>query len=700
MEQRRLDSPSCTLVLSIDGGRAAVSYLGARLPDALPLEELAALGEAATPHGELDVSFADLLFPTYDGLPQDSPALLSSRDGQRQIVALVASFAAASQESLTLLMRDERAGIELSLRIDSTESGPLRWAPTLRNSGDTVLWVDWLASICVPLRLQPAEWQRMHGFWANEFQSVREPLGPSTLSMQSRRGRSSHQSWPGVVAGRCGFANQSGEVLSIALEWSGNHRIESALTSTGAHQLQGGIALQPGELQLTPNECYSPAAALLSYSKQGLNGLRRQTRRYWQARKGPLRRPIHFNSWEACYFNHDAERVLALMDSAAALGAERFVLDDGWMQGRSEAGLGLGDWRCCSHRYPEGLAPLAQRARELDMEFGLWVEPEMATADSQLALEHPQWLIGNPAFRPVSGRGQYLLNLTLPAVRQYILACLDRLVAEASPDYIKWDMNRDLAQIGAESQSSFLAMTQGFYALAESFRRRHPSVQLEVCAAGGARADAGSYHYADRLWPSDSMDPLQRFRVLGNASVFLPPRALGSHVGSVQSATSGASSSLSTRCIVALLGHMGLELDPAALDREERSTLRRWTDFFLEERDWLGTADYHFLDDVGAGSEAVLLMDESAERALLLALQSAYPVSAQSGFAKLPASLRGHRYRIVLRNPQDSGFAQKLPAWHSGEPIHACGDMLHELGLRLPLLRMGECALISLERED
>jgi alpha-galactosidase len=490
----------------------------------------------------------------------------------------------------------------------------------------------------------------------------------------------------------------------------------------GGQQLLAGCALDHDHIELAPGCSWEAPPALLAYSNDGINGLRRQTRRYWMARKPAAGtsgcRPVHFNSWEAAYFDHDCSSTLRLLEAAAELGAERFVLDDGWMRGRTAAGVGLGDWTPCPTRYPDGLAPIATRAAELGLSFGLWVEPEMVTLDSALARAHPDWVVRANSEQTVTGRGQYLLDITLPAVRDNIHSQLVTLLKTAQPDYLKWDMNRDLADLGPRNATAF---TQAWYEMLQRLRKAFPAVQIEACSAGGARADCGALAYTDRIWPSDSMDPMQRFRLFRAINPVLPMSWLGAHVGADPSATSGAALPLSTRCALALLGHMGMELNPSTLTGEERKLLQRWIALYKTERDWLANADIYYLDDPVPGTAVVMLyaadggdredkgdrrdngegdaeVDASAEIALLLVLQSAYPHSGQPPVCRLPRLQSGARYSLELLNPDDCNFAQQRPDWQRGGRHELSGATLRHSGLRLPFLRYGHCALLRLRK--
>ncbi len=274
-------------------------------------------------------------------------------------------------------------------------------------------------------------------------------------------------------------------------------------------------------------------------------------------------RPVHANSWEACYFDHDEERVVALAQACAALGIERFVLDDGWFRGRNDDRAGLGDWTSDPAKYPSGLEPLAGRIVAMGMQLGLWVEPEMVSPDSDLYRAHPDWALALPGRNRPTARSQLVLDMRRAEVRDYLFGALDALLRELPVSYLKWDHNRDLAPAGGAAQ------VLGTYALLARLRSAHPDVEIESCAGGGGRSDAGILPYTHRFWASDNLDAVSRVAIQRGFLAFLPPEVMGSHIGAIPAHATGRCQSLGLRAAVAMPGHFGIELDPRQLDDAE-----------------------------------------------------------------------------------------------------------------------------------
>ena len=705
----RLDAGPSTLIIAMDGTTPFLLYGGSRVSADFNADTAALLQQPLTPHGVLDDYRRLPLYPGDRGVPGLAPALEVAVDGHARLIHLAlddaeGADASGEAQTLSLSLVDERLQLNVVIEVRATPSGLFEYTTTLENHSDGPLDVVRMAAFHVSMPERYCELLRMGGFWANEFQARREKIADSTVLIESLRGRSSHGSSPAVLIGEPGFSEERGSVMSAALCWSGNHRLQCSRASDGSIQLLGGIPLRAGELRLGPGERFRAPTSLLCFSDKGMNGIREQHRRYWTAQKAPRdprsAYPIHFNSWEGCYFDHDEASTCTLIDAAAELGAERFVLDDGWMAGREASGAGLGDWTPCPRRYPQGLGPVAAHARSRGLEFGLWIEPEMVTPDSQLAAAHPDWLIGIPGQEAISGRQQYLLNISLPEVRQYLLARLQCIVEDCRPDYLKWDMNRDYAQTGSEAGASALALAIAFGELFDRVRAAFPDISIEICAAGGARADCGALARCERIWPSDSMDPLQRFEIARNASLWLPMPYLGTHVGHSPASTSGRRTPLGTRCAVALCGHAGLELDPGLLSAADRRELADWLQRYRDRRHWLLHSKRLFIDTCDTTLAAMLAIDEEYGEGLLWILRTGGAERGSTSMVKLPGLQDDANYRLELLNPQDCSFAQDRPPYLQGQTVVASGEVLRTLGLRPPALQIAYCAVFDIRRCD
>ncbi|MEO8812312.1 MAG: alpha-galactosidase [Caulobacteraceae bacterium] len=621
------------------------------------------------------------------------PAILGHREGRDLITRMEISGVVAATRSARVTMVDERAGVEVVLRLAlDGATGVLTSRAAIRNTGAAPLTLEWLAAGAVPS--PHAEIMSFGGRWAREFTTARQTLAGGLLVNENRTGRTSHHAPPFVIAGEAGFGEARGEVFAAHLAWSGNHRILAERLRDGRLQIQAGEALSPGEIVLGVGETYETPALYLARSDLGLNGLSDRLHPFVRdtVMGGRLRgkpRPVHCNTWEAVYFDHDPARLEALADQAAAVGAERFVLDDGWFAGRANDRAGLGDWWPDPVKYPRGLGPLIGHVRALGMSFGLWVEPEMVNADSDLFRAHPDWILGEPGRDQPLGRGQYVLDLTRPEVSETIFQQIDALLRAHPIAYLKWDMNRDLTHAVSDGRAAVHRQTMAVYALIDRVRAAHPAVEIESCASGGGRADYEILRRTDRIWTSDCNDSVERQHIQRAFSIFFPPEIMGAHVGPAKSHTTARTASMRFAAFTALVGHMGIEADLGALGERDTGRLAAAIAVHKRLRPWLHAARTRRLEHPDAGLLATAMI--AGTRALILAAQVATPMSATprplrvSGLAPGAWTIREiDPPRRERRTAAGSGFLAR------GEPVATSAAALAHAGLPLPILHAGQ----------
>ena len=307
-------------------------------------------------------------------------------------------------------------------------------------------------------------------------------------------------------------------------------------------------------------------------------------------------RPVHFNTWEAVYFGHSEAHLIALAEKAAWVGAERFVLDDGWFGGRRNDRAGLGDWWVSADLYPNGLGPLANKVRALGMDFGLWFEPEMVNPDSDLYRAHPEWVLKADGVEQIPSRHQYVLDLTRREVSAHLFEKISAIVAENNVSYIKWDMNRDIHHPGRAGRGVIHQQTKAVYALMKRLRDTYKDLEIESCSSGGGRADFGVMPYADRIWLSDSNDALDRQSIQRGASYFFPLRVTGSHVGPEHCHITRRRLSMEFRAATAFFGHMGLELNLNEETDRDLEILKEAVALYKSVRTLIHDGDFFRLD--------------------------------------------------------------------------------------------------------
>jgi alpha-galactosidase len=480
---------------------------------------------------------------------------------------------------------DRAAGLRMRCEFEAPVSGVLRGRHTVSNDGGSPYVVDAL-DVAVPVPDRVTEVLDLTGRWGMERQPQRHLVADGLWMRENRRGRTGHDAATLVVAGTPGFGFGQGEVWGLHVAWSGNTRYRVERLPSGETTVGGGELLLPGEIVLAPGGQYRTPWVYVTASAEGMDGL--SAALHAQARAAaPVHAPrkVMLNVWEAVYFDHDADRLARLVDIAARIGVERFVLDDGWFLGRRDDTVGLGDWTVDPSTWPDGLHPLIKHVLRAGMDFGLWWEPEMVNPDSRLYREHPDWILATGGRVPPLARDQWVLDLTKPAVFEYLVAAFDALAAEYPISFVKWDHNRDLVDAGSETGVPAVhAQTLAFYALADELRRRHPEIEWESCASGGGRVDFEVLERFASVWTSDGTDPLTRQHVQRWSALLVPLEFLGAHVAAARSHQTGRVSSLALRAATALFGQFGIQWNLAEAAGAELDELAQWIEVYKRHR--------------------------------------------------------------------------------------------------------------------
>ncbi|MDP2291789.1 MAG: alpha-galactosidase [Actinomycetota bacterium] len=592
------------VVIDTSFGVPVIAYWGSPLGDVDTATIVAALARPLV-SGGLDVVAPLSVVPEHGSGHQGRPGLTGHRRGgtawaPRFQPSAVAPFAGGVEVTAV----DPVAQLRLVTRI--VLDHVLAVSCTVVNEGTTRYLLDGLHPT-LPVPAHAGELLTFDGRWARELQPVRRAWRSGAWVSENRAGRTSHEHPPFVFAGEPGFGEWRGEVWGVHLAWSGNHSMAAECLPDGRRCVQAGELLHPGEVCLDPGQAYESPTVLGVFSSSGLTpaswGFHRSLRTLPVHPSRP--RPVLLNTWEAVYFDHDTHRLQALASAAAALGIERFVLDDGWFGSRRDDTRGLGDWTVSADVYPDGLAPLIEHVRGLGMEFGIWVEPEMVNPDSDLFRAHPEWVLADAGYEPVLGRHQLVLNLAEPAAFDHVFRQLDALLRDHDIAFVKWDMNRNHVQgSGGDGAAGSSAQTRAFYRLVDALRAAHPGVEIESCASGGGRIDHEVLRRTERVWTSDCNDPLERQTIQWGASMLIPYELMGAHIGPTRSHTTGRTQSLAFRALTAMFGHLGVEWDVLSLSESERTQLAAAIALHRRFRELLHAGDVVRFDPVFNGDAA------------------------------------------------------------------------------------------------
>jgi len=631
---------------------------------------------------------------------------------------------------------DAGAGLRLVTEIEAVPGGAVRARHTVTNMDAGPYVVDSL-EVVFPLPGRAGEVLDFTGRQTAERIPQRHQLGDGLWLREGRRGHTGHDSATVVAAGVPGFTFGSGEVFGLHVAWSGNtvHRVErvpsglgmagrdpgshdppgdAAVTGNGMQAgpaerllpgvttIGGGELLLPGEIALAQGESYATPWVYLAATRAGLDGLSAQFHGYLRSVAAHPRspRPVNLNVWEAVYFEHDFGKLAALADTAADVGVERYVLDDGWFHGRRHDRVGLGDWWVDETVWPGGLHQLADYVRARGMQFGLWIEPEMVSPDSELYRAHPDWILSTGQRVPPLQRHQLVLDLTREEVSAYLLDRISKLLSEYPIDYIKWDCNRDIVDAGSGARAGAPAAHRqavAVYALLDELRRRYPAVEWESCAAGGGRVDLAMLERVQRIWTSDMTDALARQYIQRWTGQLVPPEYMGAHVAAPFSHQSGRYMPLSLRCATALFAHFGIEWDITRASHEELDELGQWIQLYKRHRRLIHSGRVVRLEtpDDTAWMHGVVSGDQSA--ALMSYTQLDEPVNDQPVAMRVPGLDSRHRYRVTdvtpgVRLPRRAGLTEARIAG-----VEVSGAALAEIGLAIPAQRALTAAVVLIE---
>lgn len=617
--------------------------------------------------------------------------------GKPGIGGLPATFGSESDlETLELSLYDEAGDIEflLSYTVFERHNAIARSARAVNHSAETVR-LEKLSSASLDFPEGNFDLIHLPGAWARERAVERGRISHARTVIESVRGLSSHQQNPFFALAAPHATETAGEVYGVALLYSGNFAAEIERDQFDRLRAQIGINERTFEWKLAPGESFSAPEALLVYSASGIGAMSRTfhdvlrnhlIRSYWKDRK----RPILVNNWEATYFNFDTGKLLAIAGDAAELGIEMLVLDDGWFGHRDDDHSSLGDWFVYESKLKGGLGKLVSEVNKLGLKFGLWFEPEMVSRDSELFKAHPDWCLHVPGRGASEGRNQLVLDMSRPEVVDYLFGVISGVLDSANIEYIKWDANRHLTEVGSATASADRQKeishryVLGMYRLHELLLERYPKLLIEGCSGGGGRFDAGMLYYVPQIWTSDDTDAIERLKIQSGTSLLYPCSAMGAHVSDCPNHQTHRNNPFETRGIVALSGTFGYELDLNKMTEEERRLIREQVAAYHKYNHIVAGGNYHRITDPFDPATAVVVWEHvlgDGSEALVTMVQP----------RNIP---NGPLYRARLR-----GLVPEAVYALEGSDGRFTGEMLMEAGLNVPRFdRDGGAALFHLKR--
>ena len=569
------------------GGRIAVSD---RFPQAKPLREWASFDDSYSNTPQEYAGWGSGLF--------NEPALkVTFADGNRDLVLHYDSHK-ITPHGFDIVLKDIKAAVYVTLHYSiDPETGILARSATIENREAQPITIEQAAAAAWALPAGHYTLNYLTGRWGGEWTLTQEPIHPGARIIESRRGSTGHQANPWfaiqseIQAGGTSSENH-GEVWFGALAWSGSWRITVEQDQLEAIRITGGFNPFDFGYVLAPNQSLETPVFYGGYAAHGLGEASRLLHHFEIAHILPHRigegdtaapkpRPVIYNSWEATEMNVTEAGQEVLAEKAAALGINRFVMDDGWFGQRKNDHAGLGDWYVNAQKFPHGLKPLIDKVHSLGMDFGLWVEPEMVNPDSDLYRAHPDWVLNFPGRPRTEQRNQLVLNLARPDVRAYVYGFLDKLLTENDIAFLKWDYNRNWSEPGwdqlplAEQKKVYVEFTRNLYSILAELHVNHPKVELESCSGGGGRVDLGILQYADEVWPSDNTDPFDRLTQQDGFTYAYTPQVMMAWVTDSPHGINERSTSLSYAMLSSMQGSLGIGANITKWSDQETATAKR-----------------------------------------------------------------------------------------------------------------------------
>ena len=692
-----LSAPTSSLLIEVVNGALVIRHWGAPI-----------LGQN---HDIAEASRVSIANSSWDeaqvpGLMRESargclgrPSLSGHRNGKAWSTKFEVTDFHHQGNHCAVTLRDFHAELEVMVTFDLDAFGVLIQKATVKNIGnsDYVLneFIHWL-----PLPREATQTLDFAGRWSNERQPQRRDIQIGTWVRESREGRSGHNFSLADIALTAQTSFQSGSAWATSIAWSGNSHYLVERGFEGQQSIGAGELLLAGEVILKGNESYEAPALFAVYSNKGLDGVSTAFHSHLRAREiHPKRpRPLTLNMWEALYFDHDEAKIRALVDVAAEIGVERVVLDDGWFHSRRNDRSGLGDWVIDPAVWPNGLTPVIEYINSKGIEFGLWFEGEMVNPDSDLYRAHPDWILHEGDRTPPLWRHQLVLDLGHEEAYKHVLEQTSSILASHNIVYIKWDHNRVLVDAGHLGTAGVRRQTQAIYRLFAELKKRHPGLEIESCASGGARIDLGVIDYVDRFWTSDNNDALERQTIQRWTSQVIPPELLGTHIGPTHGHQTGRTLELSMRATTALFGHAGIEWNITEATAEERANLATWAKYYKDNRALLHSGKSVRIDYPDNHGYLYGVVSADTKKSIFAYVQLTPTVTVHPAALKFVGLDATASYSIKAVYPAGKPRFMLItpPQWMDG--ITMSGSALETIGVAAPILAPANAVLIEITK--
>ncbi len=612
----------------------------------------------------------------------------SVRDGKYALQGLPAVFANEEQaQTLSVILEDVVTQIQVELLYGVLpELDVITRAVRIFNNGEGTVTLEKVASVCLDMPYGDYDLLSFHGTHAMERQLQRTAISNGTYSIGSRRGTSSHQYNPAVILAEKSATETAGGCYGMVFVYSGSFLLEAEKTQFAQTRILMGIQPEFFHYPLQPGQCFTVPETVMTYSENGFETLSHNFHKLilnhlCRGEYVHQPRPVLVNSWESAYMDFDGDTIVRLAKEAASLGVDMVVMDDGWFGYRNDDNTSLGDWYVNEEKLGCTLAQLIQRINAEGIKFGIWIEPEMVSENSDLYRQHPDWALNYPGRGPVRSRNQLVLDFSREDIRNYIFEQICKVIDQGNVEYIKWDMNRSLSDLWSAQRPAGAVMHDymlGVYDFAEKLITKYPHILLETCSGGGGRFDAGMLYYSPQIWCSDNTDALDRIKIQYGTSFFYPISSMGAHVSVCPNHQTGRTTSLNTRGVVAMCGTFGYELNLGLMSDEEKAKVRTQIANFKQYQDLIRDGKFYRLTNpFESNLSAWQFVSEDGEKVLLSAV-----IQQPHGCKDL--------YYVKMRGLKETGIYEDLitKAHYSGSALMKAGYPIPEMIGESPACQM------------
>lgn len=608
-------------------------------------------------------------------------------DGKPALEGLPATFGTKEEcSTLKLVCRDNYVGMQVELLYTVFyDTDAITRSVKVTNIGKEYFYLTKVFSACIDMDNKEFDMITLHGSWARERHIQRKALGYGIQNVSSFRGESSHQDHPFLALVDKHTTQEQGEVYAMNFVYSGNFRAQAEVSQFDTVRMSMGIHPENFCWKLECGESFQAPEVVMVYTDKGLDAMTTAFHRLYKKHllRGVYKdkkRPILINNWEATYFEFTTEKLLSIAKEAAKLGIEMLVMDDGWFGKRNNDDCALGDWKVNEEKLNGGLKYLVDEVNKLGMKFGIWFEPEMISPDSDLYREHPDWAIAIPGRPGTQSRQQFVLDLS----RQEVVDCIYEQVAtvlrSANIEYVKWDMNRQLTDIGsyglaADRQGElYHRYVLAVYQMQDRLTKEFPNLLLENCSGGGARFDPGMLYFSPQIWCSDDADAIERLEIQEGTALIYPLSTMGAHVSDCPNHTVGRVTPFETRGIVALAGTFGYELDVTKISQEDRDMIPAQVAMYHKYHDLVREGDYYRIASYSQNHkfDCWQIVSEDKSQALVTFVQVLNRPNFKSRRILLKGLDENRRYCVAFVNDDDI------------EDAVYSGDTLMKAGLLVP----------------